>query len=718
MRQLIGQFVLIAGVAGLGLYGVPRAAHQIETRITDAANVAAAQTRHGVTARVTGRDVTLVGLALDAAEVAHLTNRFGALPGVRMVDVSGLTILPDADPYGLTLTILNGTVASAQGVMPTAAERARISGVLGVEPGVFALAGGLPDDNWTQVIEVAHEAAGPLVTGRIVLMDRRLRIEGVVPTPPDRDAVLGAFSDLPPGYDVEVRIDTQDDGTPPRLFLSVTNGILAGSGKLPLGVASDGWGLPAGLDLEQGLMPTDAPGWAEAASLTITALQQLIEGEAHIESDSIMVSGRGTPDALGAVRAQLAVVPSNFDVRTELSLWDDGAPMTLAMTWDGSTAVAEGKFPAGFTPGGPAGIAVTSTHDQSFLPDDDGAFTANANAGVAALGLLNTGSLLATANAIELEGTATSPQVLKVIDSVLSTAAAGSEITHDISYLDDGTPAAWVLSYDARAGATIEGRLPADLSVEALSTALGGIAMAGAPTVALADESGAAAKAVLDAISGYLQDSERLILTAEQGAFALDLILSPGVDIDLVATELATTLPVDVAFSIGPLVDLPANGATRTNAATGDVETFRSGVWQPELSFPPTFAICAEETRATLNRRPISFVADSVRLDAASSGALNRLAAIVSRCAQVGLMLEVGVYAEITDDPFADAQSSQARANAVRSALIIRGAPGLAISAYGFEISEPGTDSETEMGQIRHGRLEITWYEPGALRDP
>ena len=135
--------------------------------------------------------------------------------------------------------------------------------------------------------------------------------------------------------------------------------------------------------------------------------------------------------------------PMPTHVETDLSVFGADRPLILTMDWDGQQASASGTFPADFIPRGPQGTSIINEGEAMFLPDADGAFTANANAGVAALGFLQTGILTATATEIALAGTATSPQVGEAIEAVLVNVAPGTEISQDLTFLDDGSPAAW-----------------------------------------------------------------------------------------------------------------------------------------------------------------------------------------------------------------------------------------------------------------------------------
>ena len=430
------------------------------------------------------------------------------------------------------------------------------------------------------------------------------------------------------------------------------------------------------------------------------------------------MTGEGSPDGIATAERVLAALPSSYDVETDLTVFGADRPLVLTMDWNGTDAKASGTYPADFTPRGPQGSAVADTGEVMFLPDTDGAFTANADAGVAALGLLQSGILTATASEVSLAGTATSPQVGEAIATVLENAAPDASITQTLTFLDDGSPAAWQVTYDAASGARVAGRLPLGLGAGDIGDALGVPVASFNTTTALEDESTGRFADVFPALAPYLPEVEKLTFDQAADGASFDLVVSPGVDIDLIALDLAERLPSDVAFSIGPLDPIPAEGTSRTNAATGLMEVFIDGFWIPDLNFSTTIEGCAAETMRVLREGGVNFLSGSSRLDAASLRVINTLAAIAVPCVEADLELEVAGHTDASGDAAQNQILSQDRAQTVRAALIARGVPARAITAIGFGGSQPVADNETAEGRALNRRTDITWFERGALRDP
>ncbi len=718
MRILMGLMVLIAGLFGLAYYGATKSAPGIEAAVR-----AAVQDRlpAELAARVSGRDVVVSGLLPDAPTRDQLGAELSALDGVRVVDLTGTELYPLVEPFGMQAVRLDPSEAIALGgVVPSEpVRRALLAAAPGGIDGL-SLAAGAPD-GWDAAATLGVTALTDLLSGELALTGQSLSLRGIAATPDKAAQAQARLEALPTGFTADVRVEVQDDGTPLRLVLTRDGDLVTGEAKLPAGMdRSDLEGrVPLGdVDLTQSVLPAVPADWPRAAGLALDAVNRLTEAELNLTGQTLILTGAGTPKGIEDAAALIAGLPDGFTAQTDLSLWDDGGRLELTMEWDGETARATGKYPSDFIPRGPAGVAVEDEGRRSFLEDASGVFAANADAGVAALGLLDGGTLIATEARIVITGTATSPRVGEVMDEILAGAAEGTEIDRQLVFLDDGSPAAWQLFYLAADGARVEGRLPTTLSPQDLARSLGLKEVAGAPATAVDDASAGPATEVLGAVAGYLPEIEALTFLVDDGAAALDLILSPGVDLDLVAVDLAERLPPQVAFSLSPLDPLPEPGARRRNQATGTDEVFRDGFWFPDLEFTANAEGCSDQTQAVQAEAAIGFLPASARLDATSIRAVNRLATIAALCVAEGLTLEVGGHTDNTGDPNDNLQLSQARAEAVRDALIARGVPEAAIAAYGFGADQPVASNDTEEGRAANRRTDITWYAPGTPREP
>ena len=215
-------------------------------------------------------------------------------------------------------------------------------------------------------------------------------------------------------------------------------------------------------------------------------------------------------------------------------------------------------------------------------------------------------------------------------------------------------------------------------------------------------------------LSGYIREIETLSYSTDSKGSALDLVLSPGVNIDLVATELAERLPHDVSFSLSVMDPPPENGTLRTNTLSGHDEAFANGHWLPATVFAADATECDAQTLNVFERGKIGFLSSSARFDATSTSTVNALAAVALACVDAGLSLEVGGHTDSTGSVLANEVLSANRANTVRTALSERGVPAEAITAFGYGQSEPIADNETAEGRAANRRTDITWSAVGA----
>ncbi len=711
VRKLVGGIVLVAGFGGLGYVATTNHAERMEDAISEAANGVSDTATLPVDVAVSGRDVTVTGQAVDQAELDQLKSVYQGLDGVRVVNVDGVDLLPVADPFEIQITKAADGALAASGVVPSYVAQAQLGSVAADLP----LAAGAPD-GWTDAAAAGQNALGALNSGQMTLSGTTLSITGEANSPVELSDATAALADLSGDYTTDAQIDVLDDGTPLRVDLTVADSAVSGAVKLPAEL--DGDAAFTAFDTVQSPLAAADADWPDAARTVLAASGSLIEGDVDLTDQNLVVRGQASPEGKTEAEATLATLPESYTQDVQIDLWDDGEPLQFAMDWDGTTATADGKLPADFTLSGPAGTTVEPTGTTSFRPDADGAFTANANAGVAALASLNDGSLTVTETSIALTGTATSPQVNADLDAILANAAPGTEITRDFTFLDDGSPASWVLDYDAANGGSIEGRLPTTLEVSDLSDALGVPEIEGETSVALADDTAGPAVEILTAVSGYLPEIETLKLSRDGDGTVLDMVMAPGVDVDLVAADLSERLPSDAAFSIAGTENLPQQGAYRVNAATGLGEVYLNGFWIPDLNFVTSIEGCGEQTALQMQNGGINFLSGSARLDATSVRVINALAAIAVPCVEADLELEVAGHTDASGDAGLNQTLSEDRAATVRAALIARGVPERAITSVGFGASQPIADNETPEGRAENRRTEIEWFERGAPRNP
>lgn len=819
LRNLIGGIVLAAGIGGTGYYATVQTAPAIEARIQAASDAVLSDSRHGATARVSGRDIRVTGRFHDDDEVKALTERLGSVSGHRVIDMSGVSVLPAIAPYELFASRDETGWQELSGMVPSDVMAVALVGVTGLPTDAVTLASGEPDENWPIAFMIGLDALGPLERGSVALTGQALIVTGVALTPTEQAASAALLADLPEGYSAEIRIETLDDGTPFRLAADWDGSALTGSGKVPqgfdFGVAGDveqsvledeawplaaqlgvdalrelvtgrlviddtaltltgaatptgrdraevmlaslpdGYGatvqvslyddgtpfrleavrgdgadrvsgkLPAGADPMALIAPLGGGGpdlarsylddpdgiWPGIAEAGVAALAHLETGTLTIEAAQLTLTGEGTPEGIAAAEAALANLPAGADASYEMTLYDDGIPFSLMAAFDGDEATIAGRLPDGMAQADLAemfgGIPVTGELEQSYL-SDTGGWQARAEAGLAALAQLQEGALSVIGEDVILTGTARTPDEGAAITAGLN----GAQVT--LYYLDDGSPPDWHLTYGAATGATLAGKLPAGLLPSEIAARLGVETIDGDPEKGFVTADMTDALTALAAVADYLPEIEKLDLDLAGASPVLDMTMSPGVDTELVALDLSARIPVTIDFRVSDLQEMPAIGDERVNAATGLRERFRGAAWLPALDFTASKATCAEQASVVLGGGGVAFLSGEARLDATSVRAINTVTAIVLKCIdEADLELQVAGHTDSSGDPVLNQQLSEARALAVRDALVARGVPPERITAAGYGASVPVADNETEEGRAANRRTEMEWFAPG-----
>lgn len=724
MRVFFGLCVLIGGVLALGGWAMVIKAPSIEQRVAQAvAETADLMEVEAVAANVSGRDVTILGQVPVASDVANLRAAFDDVPGVRRVDVSGVTLLPVASPFEARLSYAQGSQLQAQGVLPSETVRAAfmINGTNPLEG--LSLAAGVPDEDWGRVLMLAEQVIRNVNGGVAVLSDRTLTLTGAVDTPDDHNVALEFLADIPSTYSIQDGITIRDDGAPLRLHVILSSGRALIEGKVPSVFPEAALTSPfsGGGQANVAVSVLSPPeGWMDMVDVGLSALALLIEGELTVEDQSMVLTGLGSPDALAQVETLLggAALAPGYDAVTDLAVFGADVPLSLRLVWTGDAASATGQLPAGFEPLAPFGAPVINEAETLFLPDTDGAFTANARAGVAGLELLVEGTMNVTATEIMLSGVARSPRVADAVNTALDARAQNTDTSLDLTYLDDGSPAVWTLRFGAGIGAEVQGRLPTALNTDELATALRLLEVVGTPDTAVEDDDPGVALDVLAAVAPLLSEVEEMMFNAAEGTAALEIVVSPGVNIDLVAATLAERLDSGVAFSVGPLADLPVDGARRVHAASGLEQQFQNGYWLPVTVFDPDADTCAAQTDGVLARLQVTFLPGGIELDGTANRALDALTAVVLACVEAGLTLEVVGHTDTSGNAFDNEALSLDRAQVVLDELSARGVPTEAMVAFGVGGAEPVASNDSAEGRAANRRTDIIWFAPGDLREP
>ena len=137
---------------------------------------------------------------------------------------------------------------------------------------------------------------------------------------------------------------------------------------------------------------------------------------------------------------------------------------------------------------------------------------------------------------------------------------------------------------------------------------------------------------------------------------------------------------------------------------------FRLGAWQQFNSEQELIANCSERITSELAEAKIEFATGSAEIDNESNTLLDRLAEIIGPCLENSTaMIELGGHTDNQGSPAANLALSEARAFAVRDALLERGITATRITALGFGQTTPIASNDTAEGRAQNRRTTFTW---------
>lgn len=412
-------------------------------------------------------------------------------------------------------------------------------------------------------------------------------------------------------------------------------------------------------------------------------------------------------DEKAALLGALNAVPGRRVVTEDVQVLDKVSPFTLSVTKDANGTMAAGFVPSEAARGalGP-GLLETQAANLTLAAGAPAGWTELAARGIAALAVLDSGTLSLSDGLMTLSGQALGPDQAKAVDAALADLPEGA-VTKDITLLDDGTPANFTLHYAAATGATLSGKLPKGVDAVAIAQALGLPVIGGKVNQALIGASGDAG--TFSGLRHWLAHLETLRLDVTPEGQTATGTVQGDVEVAAIQAGLQTG---GVKASITQAVPAGANGDTRVHSVTGKTQRYMGGYWLNVPQIDDGLAGCQTASDSLLAEASVNFVSGSDQLEASALHVINDLAALAGLCAEtMGLRAEIGGHTDASGDAVANLGLSQKRAIVVRRELMARGVPGAALKSVGHGAEMPVADNATEQGRAQNRRTTITWSE-------
>lgn len=545
------------------------------------------------------------------------------------------------------------------------------------------------------------------------IQGRDITVSGIADTEAERDQILAALQDVPGRRVIRDDLEVLPVAAPFEMISEKTReGVVTLSGAVPSEVDRAVLATELGQAAETLTLSSGAPaGWMNAAGQGLSAMSALEAGKLTVSDKTLTLQGTAkTPIELDMVTASLEGLPADFSQSLDIDLLDDGSPFNTMINYDGAAYSVSGKYPPAFDIADLAAAKDISETGNGiklgYLPEETGQWTNVVRQGVSNLAVLENGQLSVQDKQVMISGLARTTAEGAAAET-FADLPEGYSVASDFTYIDDGTPPSYTVNYSAETGAMVNGKVPAGLTNDKISSALGLQSVAGDPTQALSGQPDADLKTLGD-LRGWMGSVEAFTLSKDGDAQSLNVTAASGADLDQLTAGFADIVGGASGVTISATASNTQDGATRTNAFSQMTEVFSAGYWLPVSNFEASEAECNAQGKSQIEKAKVNFVTGSATIDSKSMNTINAVTSIIAKCvSDAGLFAEIGGHTDAQGSDALNLELSQKRADAVVAALVARGVPAVAMTSVGYGESTPIADNETEEGRAANRRTTL-----------
>ncbi|MFZ1815264.1 MAG: OmpA family protein [Rhizobiaceae bacterium] len=649
-----------------------------------------------------GRDLALGGLAPSQEAMDEAASKASATYGVRVVDASGVKLLPLQAPYAISATRDGGSII-LEGYAPDAATRESMAAMAAAAvPGTtvdnrLVLARGNPQD-FDKLAGFGMAQLAGLSAGKVSLSDLDLSVTGDAGSPLAHQQVLSALSGTLPAGGRLATLDIR----PPTLDEYVFSATRDGANVVLEGFVPDDGTRKSVLDAVAAAVPGAAisdnlrlalgqpDGFDATAAYATGLLKHFSTGTASLKGSDMAIRGTASSsEAYDEMRSSLAsAMPQGAKIAVEDITPAAVSPYTWSISRDSQVVVLNGYAPDPFARSAMEEMATATFPDdrvvnrlavaggvpQGVDPATAADFMANQ------MKRLARGSASLSDHELRIEGRAATQEDYTAIGKALSGDLPGG-ITLASADISGPVIDPWVWSAESDGKSVIvDGYVPdADTASATLDTV-----RAHFPSGTAIDDRQKVGEGAPPNVSGAMSVAVQLLGRLAHGKAELR-----GNDLSLSGEALSGASANEIRAQARNALPKGFNGLA--DVSLRSVAQFVT----PEA--------CQNELDRLIRDDVIHFESGKSAIKTDSFGLLDQLAFAAQRCPKD--RIEIGGHTDSDGSDDSNMVLSQDRANAVRDYLVRSGVFFSRLLARGYGETQPVANNSSAQGKARNRRI-------------